>query len=84
MLERIVPQRLRRFVPSPASVGIATVMPGSNAIAMFIGASLAALARRQRPDFAERSLVPIASGPIAGESLTGATLALHRALGVSV
>ncbi len=83
-LERIVPQRLRRFVPSPAGVGIAMVMPGSNAIAMFIGASLAALARRQRPDFSQRSLVPIASGLIAGESLTGITLALLRALGAGV
>ena len=84
ILERALPRRFHRFVPSPAGVGIAMVMPGSNALAMFCGASLAALARRHRPSFARASLVPIASGLIAGESLTGITLALLRALGVHV
>jgi uncharacterized oligopeptide transporter (OPT) family protein len=60
------------------------VMPGSNAIAMFSGAAIAALLRRHRPSFATASLTPIASGLIAGESLTGITIALLRAAGLGV
>jgi OPT family oligopeptide transporter len=83
-LEKLLPKRALRFVPSPAGLGIAMVMPGSNAIAMFSGAAIAALLRRHRPSFATASLTPIASGLIAGESLTGITIALLRAAGLGV
>lgn len=83
-LEKVVPKRALRFVPSPAGLGIAMVMPGSNAFAMFLGAASAALLRRHRPSFAAASLTPIASGLIAGESLTGITIALLRAAGLGV
>ena len=81
VLERVLPKRALRFVPSPTGLGIAMVMPGSNAVAMFTGAMIAASLSK---DFKERSLTPLASGLIAGESLTGITLALLRAAGVSV
>ncbi len=84
VIERVAPRAWRAWTPSPAGVGIAMVMPGSNAIAMFTGASIAALIKRNRADFASRSLVPIASGMVAGESLTGIALALLRALGAHV
>ncbi len=84
ILERALPARAVRYVPNPAGVGIAMVMPASNAIAMFTGALIAASLRRWRPRFADGSLTPIASGLIAGESLTGITLALLRAGGLHV
>lgn len=77
-LERALPKRVVRFVPSPAGLGIAMVMPASNAIAMFCGAMIAASLPER---WSKRSLTPIASGLIAGESLTGITVALVRALG---
>lgn len=83
VLERALPARLRGWVPSPAGVGMAMVMPASSAIGMFIGASIAALVRRFRAALSPE-LVPIASGLIAGESLTGIGLALARAVGVVV
>lgn len=76
-LERVLPKRAVRFVPSPAGLGIAMVMPASNAIAMFSGAMIAASLPER---WSKRSLTPIASGLIAGESLTGITVALVRAL----
>ena len=81
--ERVLPASARRFVPSPSGVGIAMVMPATNAIAMFLGASFAAIFRRFRPA-AEGSLTPTASGLIAGESLTGMALVLARAAGIAV
>ena len=63
-------------MPSPSGLGIAMVIPGSNAIAMFIGSATAEWMRRKRPLLAERLVVPVSSGLIAGESLMGILIAL--------
>jgi uncharacterized oligopeptide transporter (OPT) family protein len=57
-------------------------MPGSNAIAMFVGSALAELARRRSPELGDRAVVPVASGLIAGESLMGIAIAVLIAFGV--
>lgn len=76
LLERFAPKPLRAFVPSPSGLGIAMVIPGSNAIAMFIGALGAKIAGDASPTFARRYVVPVASGLIAGESLMGVAIAM--------
>jgi putative OPT family oligopeptide transporter len=81
-LERFAPRAVRAWIPSPAGVGIAMVVPGSNALAMFLGGFAAELLRRACPRFAERYSTPIASGLIAGESLMGVAVALLVATGV--
>jgi uncharacterized oligopeptide transporter (OPT) family protein len=78
LLEKFAPKPLRAYLPSPSGLGIAMVVPGSNCIAMFIGASIAELARRRQR---ESYVVPIASGLIAGESLMGVAIALGVAFG---
>ena len=82
LLERLAPRRLRAYVPSPSGMGIAMVVPGSNCIAMFVGAAVAEALRRARPALADRTVVPVASGLIAGESLTGIAIAIATALGM--
>jgi uncharacterized oligopeptide transporter (OPT) family protein len=67
---------VRHLVPSPSGLGIAMVIPGSNAVAMFLGAFLAWAWRRFRQASADRYVTPIASGLIAGESLMGVVVAL--------
>lgn len=74
LMEKLVPKKYVPWVPSPAGIGIAMVIPGSNCIAMFIGAAIAEWMRRKRPDAAERLVVPVSSGLIAGESLMGIVL----------
>jgi uncharacterized oligopeptide transporter (OPT) family protein len=81
LAERLAPARLRPFVPSPAGLGIAMVIPGHNAIAMFLGAGVAAALRRWRPALAARAVTPVGSGFIAGESLMGIVIALLAASG---
>jgi OPT family oligopeptide transporter len=76
LMERMAPRRLRSWVPSPSGLGIAMVIPGSNAIAMFLGALAALALQRRRPDLAQRYVVPVSSGLIAGESLMGVVIAL--------
>ncbi len=82
LAERLAPRRLLHLVPSPAGLGIAMVMPASNALAMFLGAWLAWTWRRWWRASAERYLTPVASGLIAGESLMGVAIALLVAFGV--
>lgn len=82
LLEKVAPMRIKRFVPSPAGLGIAMVIPGSNAIAMFFGGLAAEILRRKNPGIAGRYVVPVSSGLIAGESLVGVAVALLIVAGV--
>lgn len=82
LLEKLAPAKLRPYLPSPAGLGIAMVVPGSNTIAMFIGAFAAWWLQRKKPATAQRFVVPVASGLIAGESLMGVLIALLIVAGV--
>jgi uncharacterized oligopeptide transporter (OPT) family protein len=82
IIEKLAPPRVRTFLPSPAGVGIAMVIPASNAIAMFLGATIAELMRRYTRATSDRYVVPVASGLIAGESLAGIAIAMLIAGGV--
>jgi uncharacterized oligopeptide transporter (OPT) family protein len=82
LIERWAPARLKPFIPSPSGLGIAMVVPGFNSISMFLGALIAEILRRKRPALAERTVVPVSSGFIAGESLMGIVIAVLVALGV--
>ena len=82
VMERTAPARLKAWVPSPAGLGIAMVIPGSNAIAMFLGSLTATLLYRNRGGWARRFVVPVSSGLIAGESLMGVVVAMLIVSGV--
>lgn len=82
LLERFAPRRLRPWLPSPSGLGIAMVLPGSNCIAMFLGAAAAEWLRRRRAALAEQVVIPVASGLIAGESLMGILTAALIVTGV--
>lgn len=80
--EKFAPRKLRALMPSPAGLGLAMVLPASNCIAMFLGAAFAEVMRRRAPELAEKTVVPVASGLIAGESLMGIAIAMLVAFGV--
>lgn len=81
VLEKVVPERARLWVPSPASLGLAMVIPAFNSISMFLGAVLALVAKKVAPSWSARFLIVLAAGIIAGESLTGVALAVKKILG---
>ena len=58
------------------------IIPGSNSIAMFIGATIAEILRRKRRQLSDNYVVPVASGLIAGESLMGVLVAILVSAGV--
>ena len=80
VLEKTLPSRIRRWVPSPASVGLAFVLPAYNAISLFLGAVCGSVLQRWFPGWSSRFLIVLASGMIAGESLTGVGLAIEKIL----
>lgn len=82
LVERFAPKAWKPWVPSPSGLGIAMVIPGSNAVAMFLGSAVAEWTRRKHPAAAERLVVPVSSGLIAGESLMGIVVALLVVAGV--
>ena len=82
VLEKVAPKRAKPFIPSPNGLGIAMIIPGSNSIAMFIGATVAEVLRRKRRQLSDAYVVPVASGLIAGESLAGVVVAILVSAGV--
>ena len=82
VLERVLPARARPFVPSASGLGLAMVIPGTSSIAIFVGATLAEGLRRARPALAERAVLPVASGLIAGDIFMGIVVAIVLALGL--
>jgi uncharacterized oligopeptide transporter (OPT) family protein len=82
LIDRWAPKRLKPYVPSPSGLGIAMVMPGFNALSMFLGSLIAEVLRRRNPALAERTVVPVSSGFIAGESLMGIVIAMLVAFGM--
>jgi putative OPT family oligopeptide transporter len=82
-LERWLPAKLRHWLPSPAGLGMAMVIPASTSLTMALGAAIALGIRRRHPHSAQ-ALTPIASGLVAGESVLGMTIALGRSLGLPV
>ena len=81
LLEKLAP-RHKRWIPSPVGFGMAFTFQGYTAMAFFIGGLTAWIYERRNPAKAEVYTIPIASGFIAGESLTGVAVALLQAKGL--
>ncbi len=69
---RVLPPRMRRWVPTPAGVAMGMLLPAYASIAIFAGAVVAAAVCRRSPVVGPLLLPAVASGLIAGESLLGA------------
>jgi putative OPT family oligopeptide transporter len=81
VLEKTLPKSASNWVPSPTSLGLAFVIPAYNSISMFLGAMVSWALGRWVPDWTSRFLIILASGLIAGESLSGVALAVMEILG---
>lgn len=82
LAERWAPRRLLPFIPTASGIGLAMVIPAYNSISIFIGALIAEILRRRYKAFAERTIIPVSSGFIAGESLMGILVAMLAAFGI--
>lgn len=80
VLEKVLPPQRRKWVPSPASMGLAMVVPAWYSLSIFLGGLLGLVAMRLARTWAQRFVVVLAAGLIAGESLTGIGVALQKIL----
>jgi len=81
ILEKLLP-RHRNWIPSPVGFGMACTFQGYTAMAFFLGALAAWIFEKRSPQKAGVYTIPVASGFIAGESLTGVAVALLQAKGI--
>jgi uncharacterized oligopeptide transporter (OPT) family protein len=74
ILERLAP-KAKDLLPSATAVGLGLMLPASVPFAFFLGAVIAAIATRLKPEAARKYIVPAASGAIAGESILAVVIA---------
>jgi uncharacterized oligopeptide transporter (OPT) family protein len=74
--------RWKRWTPSPTGIGIGMLVPGSAVISMFVGGVLGGLWGRVSKAGAERHLIPVASGFIAGEAIIAVVIPILVAIGL--
>lgn len=67
-------------VPSPTGIGIGMLVPTSAIVTMFLGGLVALFWNRSAPKQADRHLVPLASGFIAGEAIVAVIIPILVAL----
>jgi len=72
--ERVFP-RERRWMPSATGIGLGLFLPFSTSLSFVLGAAAAWVYGRVGPRQADRLVVPISSGLIAGESIVGVVVA---------
>jgi len=65
----------RRWMPSATGIGLGLFLPFATSLSFVLGASAAWLFNRADPRKADRLVIPIASGLIAGESILGVLVA---------
>ncbi|MDT8286533.1 MAG: OPT family oligopeptide transporter [Elusimicrobiales bacterium] len=78
VLELMFPKR-RKYIPSAMGLGLAMVIPFWNSLSMFIGGLIALVLEKKAKAKADKYIIPVASGVIAGESLMGVGIALYDA-----
>jgi OPT family oligopeptide transporter len=72
--------RCRKWLPSPTGLGLGFILPFFNPFSMLLGALVAWLWSRHNSAHADRYVVPVASGIIAGESIVSVAIALVKTL----
>lgn len=78
LIEIIFPKH-KKYIPSAMGLGLSMVIPFYNSLSIFIGSFIALLLEKKLPKIAEKYIVPVSSGIIAGESLMGVFITLYAA-----
>jgi len=74
-------RRLGRWLPSPAAVGVALILPASYSLAIFVGGACIAVLQRRWPAPVAAYGAVVAGGVIGGEALLGVAIAILKVIG---
>ncbi|MFH1748772.1 MAG: OPT/YSL family transporter, partial [Planctomycetota bacterium] len=80
VLEKVLPSRAGRFLPSAASIGLAFVIPGSQVFAIFLGGLAALILVKCCKTWTQRFLVAICAGVITGDILADVSIVLQKTI----
>ncbi len=72
----------KKWIPSPTGVGIGMLVPASAIITMFLGGLVDWTWKRRNKESADRYMVPLASGFVAGEAIVAVVLPILVAIGI--
>src|SRR4051794_12239910 len=67
-------RKYQEYLPSASAFGLAWVFPWYYGLLFFLGALMALLLERRKPELAKEFTLPVASGVVAGGSLMGVAL----------
>jgi len=76
LLEKLLPSRHRKWVPSATGLGLSWVIPFQNAFSFLVGSVIVVIWSKLHKKSAAAYNIPVASGLVAGESLMAAALAI--------
>ncbi len=82
VIVKLSPPSVKKYLPSPMSIGIAMIIPAYYSIAMFIGAIILIIWKRINKTQAIALTFAVSSGLLAGEGLTGVLKAVMQLVGV--
>jgi uncharacterized oligopeptide transporter (OPT) family protein len=72
LIEHFSPKKLRTYLPSSSSLGLAIVIAPKTTISLFLGAVVALALTKAFPNWSTRFLVTVCAGIVVGDSLVGA------------
>ncbi|MGD9642163.1 MAG: OPT family oligopeptide transporter [Elusimicrobiales bacterium] len=78
LIELAFPKR-KKYIPSAMGLGLSMVIGFSYTLSMFLGGLIALIIEKKSPATADKYIIPVSSGIIAGESLMGVGVALYDA-----
>lgn len=78
LIELVFPKR-KKYIPSAMGLGLSMVIGFSYTLSMFLGGLIALIIEKKSPATADKYIIPVSSGIIAGESLMGVGVAIYDA-----
>lgn len=71
LLTKMLPPNFARWLPSASTMGLGFIIPAWNSLSLFLGALLGFILIKFAKTWADRFLLALAAGLVAGESLAG-------------
>lgn len=76
--DKLSPAKIKKWIPSPAAIGIALCVPAWISVSFFIGGAAGLLLKKFKPSVHARFAIVTAAGLIVGESLVGLGDAIYK------
>lgn len=76
--EKLVKPKIKKWLPSPAAIGIALCVPAWISVSFFLGGTLGLVLKKYATNFYTRFAIVTAAGLIVGESLVGLGDAIYQ------